>query len=102
MAYNSVYDYNFAVDEEKLETVCDTMTGKANEVRELVDSIYSIINDDLSNYWKSTAYDNFRDTCSKYRVGLNELANMIELFGNSAQSISEAAGEMFTGINSKF
>lgn len=100
--YNTVFDYNFAVDEEKLGTVCDTMTGKANEVRELVDSIYNIINDDLSNYWKSTAYDNFRDTCSKYRVGLNELANMIELFGNSAQSISEAAGEMFTGINSKF
>ena len=102
MAYNSVYDYNFAVDEDYLLEVCDTMTGYAQSVREKIEEIYNIINVDLAEYWVSSAYENFRDTCGNYRIGLNELANMIELFGGSAESISNASNVLMTNVNNKF
>lgn len=94
--------YDFAVDEDKLNSVCDTMDEKAVKAREMIDDIYNIIEVDLAEHWVSSAYENFRDTCGKYKIGLNELANMIELFGTSAKDISAEASKMLTDINSKF
>ena len=100
MAYG--YDYDFVVDEEKLEDVGTTMTGKADEIRSKIAELYNIIDVDLSQSWQSSAYDMFKDACHNYEQGLYEIANMIEMFGNSARDFGEAADTLLTNINSKF
>ena len=96
------YDYDFVVDEEKLETVGNDMLTKAADIRAKIAELYGIIDNDLSQSWQSPAYDMFKEACHNYEAGLNEVANMVEIFGSSAKEFGTAADTLLTNINNKF
>lgn len=93
--------YDFAVDEGELGTVCTSMKDKAGEIRTKIGEIYSLI-DGLNSSWQSTAYDDFKNGCYKYKPGLEELANMIEFFGTSCDKIGADSETLMNDINAKF
>lgn len=99
---DGVYGYDFSVDTEQLEEVTTQMKDYAEQVREKITELYRVIEDDLSVSWKSTTYDEFRNNCADYRPGLDEMANMLELFGDSATAIAEDSEAMMDSINDKF
>lgn len=94
--------YDFAVNEEKLGNVADDMKKKADELRSKINDVYMIIDNTLSQHWKSTAYDDFKDGCHKYEMGLHELANMIELFGVSCERIGADSERLMDQVNTRF
>lgn len=96
------FDYDFVVDEGRLADVGSHMLNQADELRTKITELYKIIDEDLAQSWKSPAYDSFKETCATYKQGLFELANMIDVFGNSANEFSDAADTLLTNINSKF
>lgn len=93
--------YDFAVNEEELGTVCTNMKDKAEEIRTKINEIYSLI-DGLSASWQSSAYDDFKNGCYKYKPGLEELANMIEFFGTTCDKFATESETLMTDVNSKF
>ena len=93
--------FDFAVDEGELGTVSTNMKDKAGEIRTKIGEIYSLI-DGLNGSWKSSAYDDFKNGCYKYKPGLEELANMIEFFGTTCDKIATDSETLMTDINAKF
>ena len=98
----SGFDYDFVVDEGRLADVGSHMLEQADDFRTKVDELYKIIDEELAQSWQGPAYDSFKDVCSSYKQGLYELANMIDVFGHSAQEFSVAADDLLTDINNKF
>lgn len=93
--------YDFAVDEGKLGTVSGDMKSKAEEVRGKIKEIYDLV-DGLNASWKSSAYDDFKNGCYKYKPGLEELANMIEFFGTTCDKIATDSETLMADIKTKF
>ena len=93
--------YDFAVNEEELGTVSTSMKDKAEEIRTKIKEIYDLI-DGLNASWQSTAYDDFKNGCYKYKPGLEELANMIEFFGTTCDKFATESETLMTDVNSKF
>lgn len=102
MANSNSYNFDFVVDEGHLDEVGSTMTGKADEIRGKIAELYNIIDVDLAQSWQSPAYNMFKEACHNYEQGLYEVANMIEIFGNSATEFGTAADTLLTNINNKF
>ena len=100
--YGAGFDYDFVVDEGRLADVGKHMLEQADEFRTKVEELYKIIDEDLAQSWQGPAYDSFRDVCNNYKQGLFELANMIDVFGHSANEFSSAADSLLTDINNKF
>jgi hypothetical protein len=94
--------YDFAIDEEKLGNVASDMKSKADEVRTKIEEIYNIIDNTLAQSWRSSAYDDFKAGCHKYEMGLYELANMIEIFGITCDTLGGDAEALMDEIKTKF
>ena len=101
-SYSSGYDYDFVVDEGRLADVGSHLINKAEDFKTMIKELYDIIDVDLAQSWQSPAYDKFKETCATYKQGLYEVANMIEVFGDSANEFSDAADTLLTNINAKF
>ena len=101
-SYGSGFDYDFVVDEGRLADVGSHLLNKADEFKTMITELYNIIDVDLAQSWQSPAYDKFKETCATYKQGLYEVANMIDIFGNSANEFSDAADTLLTNINTKF
>ena len=77
---------------------------EVHEMFELIDlknPNYNIIDNDLSNSWQSTAYDEFKTGCHNFEGALGELADMIEMFGSSFGGAGTAASDMLTDIDNR-
>ena len=93
--------YDFAVNVDSLDDVSSELTTIANDIRTKTTEIYNIIDNDLSNSWQSTAYDEFKTGCHNFEGALGELADMIEMFGSSFGGAGTAASDMLTDIDNR-
>lgn len=93
--------YNFAINIENLEDVSSELKKIAEELRTKTTEIYNIIDNDLSQDWQSTAYDEFKTGCHNFEGALGELADMLDMFGTSFEGVSTAADEMFKDIDKR-
>lgn len=93
--------YNFAVNVDTLDDVSTELKKIAEELRTKTTEIYNIIDNDLSQDWQSTAYDEFKTGCHNFEGALGELADMIDMFGTSFSGVGTAADDMLKDIDNR-
>ena len=93
--------YDFAVDAGELRDVSKNMKSKSDEITTKIGEIYDLV-DGLNASWKSSAYDDFKNGCYKYKPGLEELANMIEFFGTTCDKLAADSDTLMSDVAGKF
>lgn len=93
--------FDFAVNIDTLDEVSAELKSIAEELRTKTTEIYNIIDNDVSNSWQSTAYDEFKAGCHNYEGALRELADMIDMFGSSFEGVGTSADEMLKDIDNR-
>lgn len=92
---------DFASDTVKINSVSKELKNIAAEIRIKTNDIYNLIENDLSNYWKSSTYQDFVNGCNNYKVPLEDLAKVLESFGEKLDKVSNNTDDLIMNINSK-
>lgn len=93
--------FDFAVNIDTLDEVAAELKDIAEQLRTKTTEIYNIIDNDVSNSWQSTAYDEFKTGCHNYEGALRELADMIDMFGSSFEGVGTEADKMLLDVDNR-
>lgn len=84
---------DFAVDENLLLEAKDKCETTATEIEGYIDTIYGTIAD-LNKCWSGSSYNEFSNSCSKYRESLDQLVNLLRAYAVLLNGVNVPRAEL--------
>lgn len=91
--------WDFASDSTRLNDVSKELKYIASEIRSKTKEIYGLLENDLNNYWRNSAYQEFVAGCGNYKVPLEDLAKTLEVFGDKLNKTASSTEHLLSDID---
>lgn len=72
--------YDFIIDIDELENVLETLNENCTKIEKIIDEIYTIIKDELSDAWSGESYNTFKERCMQYKPALEGLVSVMKAY----------------------
>lgn len=79
---------DFAVDETLLLEAKEKCETAATDITGYIEKIYDVINNTLPTHWEGDSYNEFCDTCNRYKDSLRQLPVILNAYAKLLDNVN--------------